>query len=60
MFSIGFRPSQAEYKALKRVCNELNCTRSDLLRVAARDAVNRFADQGLVTARLPENALLGR
>jgi hypothetical protein len=51
MYPIGFRPSAAEYKNIERACAELSCSRSDLLRMAARETIEALHQQGFTSAK---------
>jgi hypothetical protein len=51
MYPIGFRPTKTEYKNIERACAELSCSRSDLLRLAARETIEALHQQGLTSAK---------
>jgi hypothetical protein len=51
MYPIGFRPSKKEYRDIERACAELSCSRSALLRMAARETIEALHQQGLTSAK---------
>jgi hypothetical protein len=51
VYPIGFRPSATEYKNIERACAELSCSRSDLLRMAARETIEALHQQGFTSAK---------
>jgi hypothetical protein len=51
MTPIGFRPRPEEFRAIKRACRELGCSRSDLLRLSVRETIEALHSQGFTTAK---------
>lgn len=48
---IGFRPKIDELVAIRKACREMNCTRTQFMRAACREALASLNEQGLTTAR---------
>jgi hypothetical protein len=51
MIPIGFRPKPEELRAIQTACVELNCSRSDLLRLATRETIQALNQQGVISAK---------
>ena len=51
MFPIGYRPKPEELRAIQKACSELNCSRSDLLRMSTRETLEVLHQQGFTTTK---------
>jgi hypothetical protein len=51
MFPIGYRPKPKELRAIQKACSELNCSRSDLLRMSTRETLEVLHQQGFTTTK---------